>query len=257
VFALRDRGFFDPAKGFQKLGFVYRSCHREVIDNFEDNLRTAGISGDKLVTYDVGCPAAFANPGDIGQAVLKFRTAGVTHVTFASFVGDLPSFTTVAQQQGFHPKYGFGDDSVVSTSYSSFRPNVENFDGALAVVPHRLGEDTTQGSVPTSGTNRCNAIYQPKGKQAVYKRRLGGGGRVCNNVGYFVAAVANAPTLSRESLAAGLQRAGSVDWSFPEGPNDFKGSRVTHGGQFWRVIQFASSCTCWHVVDPTFHPSFR
>ena len=90
----------------------------------------------------------------------------------------------------------------------------------------------------------------------MYQRRLGGGGRICNNVGYFVAAVEHAPALTQDALAAGLQRARSVDFSFPEGPNDFSGNRVTHGGQFWRYDQFDRSCTCWKVVDPNFRPSF-
>lgn len=257
VLALRDRGFFNSANGFKKLGFVYRDCHQEVVDDFQRSLRDAGVPADQVVTYSVGCPATFANPSDIGQAVLKFRSAGVTNVTFAAFVGDLPSFTTVAEQQGFRPKYGFGDDSVIATSYSAFRANVDNFDGAVAIVPHRIGEDKTPGSVPSSGTVRCNAIYQAKGKPPVYQRRLGGGGRVCNNVGYFVAAASNVQTLTPEALAAGLQKAGSVDWSFPDGPNDFRGNRVTHGDEFWRVAQFVKGCTCWHVIDPTFHPSFR
>ena len=39
VFALKDRGFFDPAGGFKKLGFAYRSCFAEVNSEFLDWLR--------------------------------------------------------------------------------------------------------------------------------------------------------------------------------------------------------------------------
>jgi hypothetical protein len=27
-------------------------------------------------------------------------------------------------------------------------------------------------------------------------------------------------------------------------------------GQFWRVLQFFTSCDCWRLVDATFHKSF-
>jgi hypothetical protein len=67
--------------------------------------------------------------------------------------------------------------------------------------------------------------------------------------------------MSRTELAGGLQAARSVEFSYPDGPNTFEpnhftGSKVTYGDEFWRVDQFLPSCTCWHVVDSTFHGSF-
>src|SRR5205823_3754978 len=149
--------------------------------------------GPLLDSYTVGCPSTFANPSDIESAVLQFQRDGVTNVTMAEFVGDLHNFTSIAQRQNFHPKYGFGDDSVISTTYSSFGPDSDNFNGAIAVVPHRIGEERTPGMRPTPGTARCNAIYAKYNKPPTYQRKLGGGGRICNNVGYFVAAVTHAP----------------------------------------------------------------
>ena len=72
----------------------------------------------------------------------------------------------------------------------------------------------------------------------------------------FRAAVDNAPALNGGALAAGLQRAKSVEASYPAGPNDFTGTRATTGGQFWRVAQFKAACKCWQVIDPNFHPSY-
>jgi hypothetical protein len=70
------------------------------------------------------------------------------------------------------------------------------------------------------------------------------------------AAVENAPVLRADALVAGLQRTRTIDFSYPGGPNDFSGDRVTFAGQFWRVAQFFKDCACWRVVDPAFHPSF-
>lgn len=52
-----------------------------------------------------------------------------------------------------------------------------------------------------------------------------------------------------------------MDFTYPDGPNDFAsnrftGSKVTYGDEFWRADQFLPSCSCWRVVDATFHPSF-
>jgi hypothetical protein len=73
----------------------------------------------------------------------------------------------------------------------------------------------------------------------------------------FQAAVEHAPSLDQTSLAPGLQRAKSVEFSFPQGPNDFTGARTTTGGQFWRAAEFRLDCKCWQIPDPTFRPSFR
>jgi hypothetical protein len=70
------------------------------------------------------------------------------------------------------------------------------------------------------------------------------------------AALGQAPELSAEALPAGLQRAGSIDFSFPQGPNDFTGERVTTGGQFWRPAQFMPDCGCWRVIQPDFHRGY-
>jgi hypothetical protein len=72
----------------------------------------------------------------------------------------------------------------------------------------------------------------------------------------LVAAADHAPSLAQNQMAIGLQRAQSVDFSFPEAPNDFTANGVTTGGEFWRSDQFMQSCNCWQVIDKTFHPSY-
>ena len=63
-------------------------------------------------------------------------------------------------------------------------------------------------------------------------------------------------TRSFGGLQAGLQRTKSIDFSYPQGANDFTGNRVTTGGQFWRVVQFMPSCKCWQVVQRDFKRGF-
>ena len=43
------------------------------------------------MSYDLGCPDGFANPSDLQQALLKFRQAGVTHVTETHIHADFVS----------------------------------------------------------------------------------------------------------------------------------------------------------------------
>jgi len=256
VFALRDRGFFGAGNGFQKLGYFYRSCFPEITKGFLDSLHQAGVAAGQVVSYDLGCPDGFANPSDLQQALLKFRQSGVTHVTETSATQDFANFTKLAQQQGFKPKYGLADDGIVPTSVGSLHPDFDNIAGAIAIDDSRFGEETTPGAVPSAGTARCNAIYQARGRPPVYQQSVGFGGVACGQIWMVVAAIDRAPALRRSALADGLHAARAVDFPYPFGPADFNGPKVTYGGQFWRPVQFVSSCSCWRLADAAFHPSF-
>ena len=254
VLGFADRGAFDPARGFKKLGFFYRSCHGELVSQELAALHQAGLQDSQIVTYDFGCPSAFTSPSDIQQAILKFRSAGVTHATAVYAYGDLANFTNIAQQQGFRPQYLLADDGIIAISYGNLRPNPANIANALAVTAGRYGEERTPGLQPTAGTAACDAIYSAHGLKPTYQLDPEAG-NACNELWMIKAAAEHAPVLTNEALAVGLQRARSIDFSYPNGPNDFGGSQVTLGGQFWRVTQYFPDCSCWRVIDPTFHPN--
>jgi hypothetical protein len=256
VFGLRDNGLFRPENGFRKLGFVYRNCFPDLIGEINGWLHQAGVTPSQIVPYSVGCPTGLANPSDLEQAVLKFQQSGVTHVTAANFEGDLANFTNIAQQQGFHPKYGLGDEAIVQTTYGSMHPNFANIAGALMVTASRWGEERTPGVTPTAGTKQCDAIYRAKGRPPTYQQAAGFAGFICDQLWFLKAAAEHAPTLERQSLAAGLQAVKSVEFSYPGGPNDFTKSKGIFAGQYWRLLRFTSSCNCWRLTSKTFHPSY-
>ena len=255
VLGFRDRGAFDPAKGFKKLGFFYRSCHPELISQELAAFHQAGLKDSQIVTYDFGCPSAFTAPSDLAQAILKFRQAGVTHATAVYAYGDLANFTNIAEQQGFRPQYLLADDGIIAISYGNLRPNPDNIVNALAVTASRYAEERTRGLGPTAGTAKCDAIFKAHGLRPAYESDPQAGNS-CNSLWMLKAAAEHAPALRNDALGAGLQAARSIDFSYPSGPNDFSGPKVTTGGQFWRVAQYFASCSCWRVIDSTFHPSY-
>ena len=255
VQALQQRGFFTAGNGFQKLGLIYRSCWPQVVQEVIGWLQQAGVSSAQLVTYDVGCPQQFANPSDLQQAILKFSAAGVTHVSTVQFTADFANFTTIAQQQGFKPKYGIPDDGIVPTSYGTTHPDYTNIADAIAIAADRYGEEHTPGLAPTGATQKCDAIYKAKGRPPVYQQPVGFGGVACDQLWEVAAAMSHAPSLQRTSMADGLRATKSLDLSYPRGPADFSAPKTTTGGQFWRPLQFFAACNCWKVLDATFHPT--
>jgi hypothetical protein len=213
------------------------------------------------VTYDLGCPStSIADPSNEEQAVLKFEENGVTNVTAAYMAGSFSTFTTIAEQQRFKPKYGLPDEAVVAISYGSQHPDYQNLAGALAVTDSRYAEEHTAHLTPTAATLKCDSYFTSHGQPNLYQMGVITGanmGAMCDELWMFKAAVEHAPVLSREALAPGLQSARSVDFSYPFSPNDFSGYHVTFGGQYWRTIEFLSSCSCWQVIDPVFRQQYH
>lgn len=255
AFALRERGFFDASKGFKKLGFVFRECNKEAIDSYRGFLREVGGTDLKRVEYNLGCPAVFALQPQIDQAVASFKAQGVTHVTGADVTADIASFTNKAQEEDFRPVYGLPDEALQQVATGSRAPNAENFINATLVTLSSDGEHQTPGTVPSAGTKRCDALRRVAGLKPVYQVPAAAG-HTCSQLWMLQNAANNAPQLSPAGLQAGLQRTGSIDFSFPQGPNDFKAARTTTGGQFWRVVQFKAECKCWRVVQSEFRRGF-
>jgi len=256
AFALRDMGFFDPAKGFKKLGYLYQTCDKRKVSVYTTALHQAGVTDAQIVPYDLGCPTAFSSPSDLTQAVLKFRNNGVTHVTEAGALGDMANYTKISEQQGFRPKYGLPDEALVQISYGAQRADPNNINGAIAITDSRNGENTTPGLPLAPGTVRCNAIYSARHLRSTYEEPSGAGNS-CSLTWMFQAAFEHAPNIDPTAIGIGLQRAKSVEFSFPQGPNDFSADRITRGGQFWRALEYRASCQCWQVINPVFRPSFR
>ena len=254
---LQARGFFDPAQGFRKLGFLYFSCHSEVINEMTDALHQVGVSDSQIVKYDAGCPSPpLASPSDLQQAILKFKSSGVTNVTFAYFMGSIGNFTKAAQQQGFQPKYGLADDAYIGVSYGTSKPDPRNFDGAITITTSSYGEENTPGYTPSGATTKCNRIIVNAGITPIYKEPAGSnGGWVCDLLWMFRAAVDNAPSLAQNALAAGLEATGSLTFSYPGGPNDFAATHGVASGSAWRVAQYVGGCACWKLKDAHYHSS--
>ena len=255
IFGLKQSGFFAASSGFKKIGVMYTSCLPDLPKQFTGWLNQAGVPSSAIVGHDVGCPTAFDSPGDLEQAILTFKQQGVTNVTFVHDTADFSNFTTIAQQQGFSPKYGIGDEGIVAISYGSQKPNYQNIANAIAITTYRYGEERTPGYPPSAGTQRCNAIFAAKGQPPVYQQPIGQGGIVCSLLWMVQGAIDHEPALLRSDVAAGLQASKSVDFSFPYGPNDFTAPGTTTAGENWRVDQFLPACSCWQVVDRNFHPS--
>jgi hypothetical protein len=249
-------GYFSAAHHFAKVGIFYEDCTPEIQQALVSDLAAVGLSGSKVDSYDLGCSSAFAPPNAIEQAVLKFKTEGVTTAIISDDIADGQNISNISNSQNFRPQWILPDYGEVAVQNSANEhPNASEFNGALAVTANQYG--AIGSNLPlTPGSQKCNQIMISHGLPGVYQSPDAFGGAVCSEVWMFVTALSHDPTVSPTGIAAGLQAAGSFETSFPIGPNSTSAPGNTTGGQFWRTDTYSGSCQCWQVASTNWNPSF-
>jgi hypothetical protein len=255
VFGAKAKGFFN---GMTKLGILDQSCYPDRGKALRANLAEAGIGGDKISTYNYGCPGELATPEQHTAAALQFRRDGVTHVMTAYREGP-PDFAKAADQQAFRPKYAFVDDQFSSLASNANPPWPASLDGAIIIEKSQEGAEYTLGATFTQATADCTAITKRAGLPGPTDtgtlegsiHALG-----CIHTKMFVAAAKATKPLTRAGLAAGLATVGELDLSFPAGPSVFKNPNLPIGAQFWRTSVYKADCTCVKLLDPVWRPEF-
>lgn len=253
---LKDLGWFDPAKGFKKLGLLIEDCSPEFVREFESALAKAGITGRQISKYTFTCPSSgFPTPAEMNQAVTQHQLDGVTHVMTLTGGGAFAQYTNFAEGQRFRPKYALNDyNGIILTSTNQPAPNQDNFDRAIAITTQRHGQQTTPGLQPDPGTRRCQAILVKAGFAPDYVYGKQGGG-ICSLLWTAEAAIKHTRSLTRETVLPGLANAGTVQqaWTFVD--NSYKPNKF-YGGDTWWQIEFQRECNCWRVPNPNRRPSY-
>ena len=259
VLGLKQLGYFTSAKGFKKLGVLYGTCNPALIVAERSALKQADVPSSKVVEFNLGCPTSFT-AASMEQAVLSFKSDGVTDVTNAGDGGAIASFSEEAATQNYKPVYALTDDQVSLPSTSAVEAgNPANLKGAINVTASGYGEAQTPGFTPSAGTKRCDAIYAAAGLPSVYKQLDGYGGAVCIDLWFVQAMLNHATSVQPQKLPAAIHAIGSVVYPYPSGPIDYgaapKGS--TYGVGYWRPEYYVESCKCWQVPKPAWHAPFK
>jgi hypothetical protein len=253
--ALHKLGYFSAAKGFKKLGVLYHTCAAGAQSLEQSALAAAKVPAKDVDYFDLACPAGQTDTSaSMEQAVLSFKSAGVTDVT-EDGVNDWGLFTQVAQQQGYTPHYLFTDSAAAASNFTGpDAPNPTNFNGTVNIVEGGYGEATTPGFKPSGGTKACNAIYAAGGQPSVYKQLDGYGGVVCEYLWFVQGLLNHASTVTPTAQISSMHKIGTLAFPYPAAPINFSTAPAgsAYGTVEWRAIYFHSSCKCWQVPDPTF-----
>jgi len=183
---------------------AYRNAEKVLVDG----LRQRGVN--------VLVEEAFHQPGstqDVGQteaqvqsAVLKFKTAGITHVVGVELNAWLQGFFALySSQQDYYPRYGWTSNQVPTN--------------AQAVVPHKeLERSLVLGFYPTYDTERqtdypketarCLHELTSHGAKITSGNQRADAVVACDGVHYLKAALTAGNGLTRDALVAGARALG-------------------------------------------------
>ncbi len=96
ILGLKQLGYFSAAKGFKKLGVLSETCIPALNTSEAAALKQAGVATNKIVQFNLGCPTGGFTPASLAQAVLLFKTDGVTDVTGSGANSAAAEFSTEA-----------------------------------------------------------------------------------------------------------------------------------------------------------------
>jgi hypothetical protein len=180
---------------------------------------------------------------EISNAILRFRTAGVTHVLFVENNGILPFFfLQEAESQGWRPRYGFNSEHGTETLEQYLPP--AQLAGAAGVgwLPGADVNAAQESGVPNAAA--CDGIMRRAGIAYPERVAVQASRGYCDGLFFLQAAMARAPALTPEALRAGTEALGSsfgsaLTFTTRFGPGRFDGpSAVRH-------LAYEGSCRCF------------
>jgi hypothetical protein len=177
---------------------------------------------------------------EAGQAALRFKTLGITHV-ITDTEGALAAFANAAQSQQYHPRYGV--HSALGLHTAQANAPAAQFVGALGVGYVPASDVATATGTPAA--NRCLDIMRRAGVSvSAQDASLGAALAVCDYLRLFVAAARAGGGLDAQHLTAGLAKAGSQVPSAFTFQGALSETRPDNIGAV-RDVAYEAGCSCF------------
>lgn len=184
----------------------------------------------------------------IQSTVLRFKSEGVTHVTFVDHKGVITLlFTRSAENQNYRPRYGMTSQSGGTVIANSGVPEGQ-FDGAVGVgwLP---ALDVPPSEMPANpAADECLERFAEKGEEPANANNKGVMLGICEGIFFAKASLeAGLPDLTAASFRAGVESLGDYP-SLNSFQNHFAPTRHD-GASHYSHMAYERDCNCFHYTS--------
>jgi hypothetical protein len=185
--------------------------------------------------------AAGDTAGQLSNAVLRFRSARVSHLIFSPTGGQIPFIMApIAESQGFRPRYGI--TSLDIPYFVAANAPAAQLRSSMAVGWWPAGDvepiDVPDGNPAEA---RCAAVTGTRRSDAV---------RFCDGLYALEAAMTPSTPVTRVGITSALEALGTKAWSpWSLGPTRVGPDRPD-GAAAVRLLAFDDTCECYRYRGP-------
>lgn len=186
---------------------------------------------------------------EMQNAVLSFKTQGITHVIIVDEKGVLTLLATAAaENQNYRPRYGLNSQNGLTVIAGQVPPGQLNRAVGIGWFPQL---DVPERELPpNAGRERCLATFSKHGEEPANANNAGVMVGICERINFVKAAVeAGLPDITAESFARGAESLGS---SFPSAMglrNNIFGPGRHAGAGYYRHVRYDRECNCFHYTS--------
>jgi ABC-type branched-subunit amino acid transport system substrate-binding protein len=251
---------------------------RRIMANNVDGLVAAGFFGsaakvgvvltntpDETAAVDRGLKPAlarhgmtladvFASPTDnnapaaYGNAVLRFKAEGITHVLFTSAASPI-AFAQNAENQNYFPRYGLQSKNSPSTLQGVMSARSQR--GAMGFGWQPMNDVDAQHDPGTISSRQalCLKLMRDAGENPSARASSVFGLWYCDMIFFLHDALGGAPSFALSGLRSGAEALASFNAAstFRSG---FAPNRLHDGASAYRVFAFKDDCKCYQYVSP-------
>lgn len=193
------------------------------------------------------------------NAVLRFRSAGVTHVLIVDgpagvFIGTglTVLFIRAAGSQSYYPRYGFNDSNNPEAGRQAGLWSADDVRGSRAVTWNNVLDESDDGARPNMRRKACLDVMRRAGISVTNVNARSTALRACDWVWFLRATLGAAP--APVSRAAVVQAAGGLGTAY-QSPLVY-GTRFTptqrDGVGKLRLMKLDDGCGCFTYISPPY-----
>ncbi len=243
---LADTGYFDKGAKVGLLTFQQPNFERAVKGHLKPGLKSVGITltDEVKLAYPQSTSDTGALAAAIGNAVLRFRQNGVTHV----LITDVSALVTVlfaqaASNQGYYPRFGWLSPNGGQAA-ANLISDKKSLVGAVQLGWYpSIDLDAANQNIKATGAKKCADLFAAKGYTPSDRNEETVLQLQCEIFFFTQAAASRANPLTGQGFVSALRAISTA--VAPSSTYRIDLGRASAGAGAYRVQRWTPQCTCF------------